>query len=95
MDPGSRIRIASMESKRFQFRRIMKKYVCSHTVDWKRNRKCNKLPHSVQEAVKKVRERQSFPISPKSKGYVVDYTVFPMKWFALRDAHQADETKTR
>nr|QNH90560.1 maco-A 94/2 86 [Mamestra configurata nucleopolyhedrovirus A]QNH90891.1 maco-A-Ls 80 [Mamestra configurata nucleopolyhedrovirus A] len=84
VDPGSRIPIAAVESQRFHFWRITKKFVRSHTLEWKRERVRSKLCQFSEEAEQNARAKLDFPVSSKNTKHVIEYTVFRMTWFNVR-----------
>ncbi|AOW41382.1 hypothetical protein D1Q00_gp043 [Trichoplusia ni granulovirus LBIV-12] len=87
VDPGSRIPVAAYNSNGV-YQRITSKYVKSHSLEWKRERVRSKLTKSSEQAEAKDRERVqaacSIVLSSKNTSHVVEYTVFRLKWFNVR-----------
>ncbi|ABY47744.1 hypothetical protein HaGV_gp053 [Helicoverpa armigera granulovirus] len=87
VDPGSRVPVAAFNSHGF-YKRVTSKFVKSHSLDWKRERVRTKLTKSSETAEAKDRERVqttcNIVLSSKNTSHVVEYTVFRLKWFDVR-----------
>lgn len=95
VDPGSRVPVAACDS-RTGFKRITKRWVRSHTLEWKRDRYRSRKLRRVElnEAAdrQRVELNRGVQITCRNGEQVKLYTDFRLKWF---DARQLPFERTR
>lgn len=86
VDPGSRVPLATC-SDNLKFKRITKKWVRSHTLEWKRDRVRDRvLKHHIETEAsvrKKIEKEKAIVLTSKSTKHVKEYTEFRLNCLDL------------